>query len=495
MRILYRIACTTALAAALGTASVAAAHVHVPGLDINGQCVGDQDSDDVVAINELILAVNNSLGSCPNRPVEIQFKGAVGHDEFACGTAYSGIGTADSQLLPSDFRLYVSQVHLLELGGAEVPVQLDQDGIWQHDDVALLDFENGSGPCNAFGNEATNTTIRGMVPAGVYTGIKFTLGVPFDLNHGNASTAPAPLNFTAMFWNWQAGYKFLRVDNASGAFQFLHLGSTGCESGGPSQPPSVCASPNRPTVEITGFNPDHSVIVADLKTLLAGNDLSTNAGGAPGCMSDSNDPECAAVFAALGLTFPGGQPTSGQTFFYLDAHSDGPSDHKEVVIAASSAEAGSALVLHPEFETGEAIPLSLADCLGGTGDDCEGGTLLYTSVNPGLSAIGESEADESLYTLADATTVTLEVTAIAEGFSLRLGETVADGVGDTIELGTTPDFHADLEAQLALPGGGEVSGTYAVSFKVSGNGYTESEPLTISFAPGGGGGGGHGHGE
>lgn len=495
MRTLSRLTCggLLAVAAALGAAAAARAHVHVTGLDINGQCVGDQNSDDTVAINELILAVNNSLEGCPNRPVAIQFKGVVGHDEFACGTAYGGIGTSESQLLPSDFRLYVSQIHLLELGGREVPVQLEQDGIWQYEDVALLDFENGSGPCGAFGNEATNTTVRGTVPAGVYTGIKFTLGVPFALNHGNASTAPSPLNFTAMFWSWQAGYKFLRMDNGAGAFQFLHLGSTGCSSAGPSQPPSACASPNRPVVQINGFNPDHSVIVADLKALLAGSDLSSNtAGSAPGCMSDPNDPECAAIFAALGLTFPGGQPTSGQTFFSLEAHSGGPSDHKEIAIAAAAEAPGSALVLYPRFETGEAIPLPLAECLGGSGDHCEGGTLLYSSVNPGLSAIDASAPEESLYTLADGTTLRLEITAIAAGLSMRLGGTVLDGAGDSVELGATPDFHADIETQLAVAGGSEVAATYGVSFKVSGTGYADSEPITVTFAPAGAGGeGGH----
>lgn len=485
-----------ALAAALSLASAAPAHVDVPGLDVNGQCVGDADSNNVVAINELITAVNNSLGSCPNRPVEIQFKGMVGEHEFTCGTAYDDVGTGTAQFLPSDFRLYVSEVRLLTLGGDEVPVVLDQDGIWQHDSVALLDFENGSGPCSAFGNEATNTTVRGMVPAGIYTGVKFTLGVPFALNHANASTAPAPLNYTAMFWSWQAGYKFIRVDNAGGAFQFLHLGSTGCQSGGPSQPPTApCAAPNRATVEITGFNPEHSVIVANLGALLSGSDVGSNtAGSAPGCMSDPNDPECVPVFARLGLSFPAGQPVAGQTFFHLEEHHDGEDDHKEVLIGAAAEEAGSALVLHPEFDDAAAIPVPFAECLGGSGDDCAGGTRLFSTVNPGLSPLAESRPDESLYTLADDTTVTLEVTAIAEGLVVRLGETTLDTVGDSVALGTTPDFHADLETQLVIPGGGEATGSYAVSFAVSADGYTDSTPLTLTFTPTGGG-GGHQHGE
>jgi hypothetical protein len=30
--------------------------------------------------------------------------------------------------------------------------------------------------------------------------------VPFARNHGDAASAPAPLNHTALFWNWNAGY-------------------------------------------------------------------------------------------------------------------------------------------------------------------------------------------------------------------------------------------------------------------------------------------------
>ncbi len=34
-----------------------------------------------------------------------------------------------------------------------------------------------------------------------------------------------------MFWSWQLGYKFLRVDTADDEFR-IHLGSTGCQSDG-----------------------------------------------------------------------------------------------------------------------------------------------------------------------------------------------------------------------------------------------------------------------
>ena len=63
-----RITALRALAAlaALFVATPSRAHSDVPGLDVNGQCVGDASGDHTVAINELILAVNNALGAARN---------------------------------------------------------------------------------------------------------------------------------------------------------------------------------------------------------------------------------------------------------------------------------------------------------------------------------------------------------------------------------------------------------------------------------------------
>src|SRR4029079_10322095 len=122
------------------------------------------------------------------------------------------------------------------------------------------------------------------------------LGVPFDLNHGNAATAPSPLNFSAMFWSWQLGYKFLRLDTPGGEFNF-HLGSMGCVSNGPSQPASSCSMLNVPTISLNGFDPAHSVIVADLKALLSQTDLGNNTPNTDaGCMSSPIDPDCGPLF-------------------------------------------------------------------------------------------------------------------------------------------------------------------------------------------------------
>jgi uncharacterized repeat protein (TIGR04052 family) len=177
----------------------------------------------------------------------------------------------------------------------------------------------------------------GTVPKGNYTGLKFTLGVPFNLNHADTALAASPLNLTGLWWNWQFGYKFARIDlqrpmetgmvtphpahghghGASAGFP-IHLGSTGCLSGGNNEKPKSCAHPNRATVVLNRFDPSKNVIVADLAELLASSNLSQNqAKTAPGCMSEPNDRDCIGIMARLGIPFMG-QPPSSQIFFRVE---------------------------------------------------------------------------------------------------------------------------------------------------------------------------------
>jgi uncharacterized repeat protein (TIGR04052 family) len=286
------------------------------------QCVGDANGDGHVTSEELVQSVNNALADCGQVPVVLRFRGQVGSQEFACGTTYEGVGSSQLPWAPSDFRLYVSDVRLRRDDGTEVRVTLDQD-IWQLGDTVLLDFENGQRPCNN-GTPQTNTTVRGRVPAGDYTGVHFTLGVPFALNHADASAAASPLNLTAMFWGWQAGYKFLRVDSfAVSGDEFvefrIHLGSTGCRFGRPLEV-AGCVWPNRADVRLDDFDAASDVIVADLGAVLAESDLASNAAGTPpGCMSDPEDADCDAVLRRLGVDFDDGYPSPAtQAFFRVE---------------------------------------------------------------------------------------------------------------------------------------------------------------------------------
>ena len=277
-------------------------------------------------------------------PITLNFAAQIGGETFRCGGAYADIGTTKSTVTPSDFRLYMSDVALIRADGSEQPVTLTQDKKWQYQNVALLDFEDKTGPCSN-GTAETNGSVKGTVPAGAYTGVAFTLGVPFALNHADATLAESPLNVTTMFWNWLGGYKFLRVDmDTAGAAGgqgpkgrergfVVHLGSTACQpamahgggmamnsgsAGGHGaqgatamQPAQSCANPNRARVTLAGFDPAKQVVIADLKALLSETNVDVNQPDtALGCMAAPNDGDCPGIFRALGL--PSG---AAQRFF------------------------------------------------------------------------------------------------------------------------------------------------------------------------------------
>lgn len=256
----------------------------------------------------------------PDKAVTLQFAARVNGEDFACGATYSGVGAKGSAYTPVDLRLYAHRFRLVTADGAEVPVELTQDGAWQLDDLALLDFEDGSSTCEEGGTKETNTQVVGTVPAGKYTGVRFTLGVPFEKNHMDPAQAPSPLNVSSMYWVWLAGRKFVRIDGRTsglgmGPGFLVHLGSMGCAGMDPNQSPEVeCASPNRAEIEVLDYDPDTGVIDVDVGELLAEVDIDANTPDtAPGCMSAADDPECASILPRLGL--PLGDVPAGQALF------------------------------------------------------------------------------------------------------------------------------------------------------------------------------------
>jgi uncharacterized repeat protein (TIGR04052 family) len=267
------------------------------------------------------------------QPVELRFVAEINGQAFECGQSYKNIGTTRSTMTPTDFRMFVSQVHLMTAEGKAVPVELTQDKTWQLEGVALLDFENGQGPCGN-GTPPMNTVVRGKAPAGQYTGVKFTVGVPFDRNHGDPTVAPAPLSSTAMFWTWQAGYKFIKFDastsgrpehaaqsaahgSASASGYSVHLGSTLCASPSRTQAPTACQNPNRIDVTLTDFDLKKNQVVVDMGRVLVRSNVDVNEPKtSPGCMSFPKDADCPPIMNALGLPYDGKAPSGPQQFIF-----------------------------------------------------------------------------------------------------------------------------------------------------------------------------------
>jgi len=248
----------------------------------------------------------------------IPFQAVVGDQAFACGQTYPSLGATRSAITPTDLRLYISEVHLLDAGGRAVPLQPGPERTWEHQGTTLLDFEDGTGPC-ANGSPDMNTLVQGRAPAGDYTGVRFTVGVPFELNHLDHNQQPAPLNVTSMFWAWRSGYKFLRFEfrttGPAGAL-FVHLGSTGCLVDSAVSPLTrECGQGNRAVVELRDMTLGRDDVVLDVAQLVAGANLDENQPQtARGCMSARNDSDCAPLFANLGIDFGRGSVPQQRVF-------------------------------------------------------------------------------------------------------------------------------------------------------------------------------------
>ncbi len=266
--------------------------------------------------------------------VTLNFRAQVGDELFACGEKYADQGSSEVEVTPQDFRFYVSAVRLINSDGEEVPVTLDDRSPWQSPEVALLDFEDGTGSCKN-GNPQLNATITGTVPEGEYSGVVLSTAVPLDLNHADPTTLPDPLQAGGMTWGWLFGYKFIRaellataapVGEAAPGAGIFHLGSTGCDNTpkgeggeggtGPdsSGPPSVdCAKQNRNEIHLKKFDPESDVIVADIGAMMAGTDLSKAS------MCHSGGASCDAYFESVGVDFASGDALKKQTAFRVES--------------------------------------------------------------------------------------------------------------------------------------------------------------------------------
>lgn len=268
------------------------------------------------------------VGACsedatdPNQmeAVSVQFAAEVNGVPFACGQSYENIGTSGSTISPTDFRMYVTNVRLVKADGDEVAVALDSVAPWQSKGVALVDFEDGPPGC-ANGTAATRTTVTGTAAKGSYTGLKFTLGVPFALNHSDPTTAAPPLDLTEMFWSWNGGYKFLRLDvgtTGQPTGWYVHLGSTGCNGATPTDPPTACTNLNMAEVSLPVFDVANDVVIADVGDLYTSSNVDMNT-AAPGCMSGTTDPECGTILPALGVSTVDGSALPTQALFRSSA--------------------------------------------------------------------------------------------------------------------------------------------------------------------------------
>lgn len=237
------------------------------------------------------MSVLCGCGGPPQRAVAIRFELHQGSSDNAVGI--------------TDVRFYVHGVELLDREGGGHALLLDsvspaRSDDWQNDQIALVDLTGATA-------DERNTVVRGVVHTDTkeLRGLRFSVGVPFAFNHVNPLTAPPPLNRADLFWNWQTGYKFLRVDiEAAGRVSAFHLGSTGCSSASALRPPmQPCAQPNVMRIEFDEFDPARDVVRLNLSAIAA----ALQASNGVACTGEyAHVPACAAAYAATGLSLDTG---------------------------------------------------------------------------------------------------------------------------------------------------------------------------------------------
>lgn len=237
-------------------------------------------------------------------PVEIPFTATWRGAELNC---------SDSTPALTDLRFFVTNPRLLDATGQEYDVRFATEYEWENDAVAYIDLETGAGTC-AGGSPDVYDHVVGVARAGDYRGLKFTVAVPFRLNHADRRSASPPLDLAEMHWHDVSGYKFLRAGVATPDRDFhIEVGSAKCT--GSVGYVTGCEFPNRIEVFLPDFVPGESGVAVNLDELVAG--LTVQPDTETSCSTAAVDKSCQAALAALGIDVATGRATGTQRVFSL----------------------------------------------------------------------------------------------------------------------------------------------------------------------------------
>lgn len=205
------------------------------------------------------------LAGCQPAVQSVKFSPSYQQHNVQCDNASL---TKDGRWKIQTLRWFISDLEV-QYSGSWYPTEFVLSP-WQTRQVALLSLV--AQECNnvvQFNNTLRFTSDIDLAGA---TSVRFNLGLPFELNHLDPLQQPSPLNIPDMFWSWQMGYKFLRLDmqHVEQGWSF-HLGSIGCQADSRIRAPKKpCSQPNLFQVEVEKGTADN--IELALEQLLRGVD-------------------------------------------------------------------------------------------------------------------------------------------------------------------------------------------------------------------------------
>ncbi|MEW6989979.1 MbnP family copper-binding protein [Colwelliaceae bacterium 6441] len=181
--------------------------------------------------------------SSENQSAQVNFIPTLAQKSFNCHSVHQSDKSAWQF---SQVQFFVSEFALQDLDGHWQSLKM-RDTAYQTEGVALLGVH-----CSEPNAANWQVEFSQAIDLSLYQNMRFSVGIPFEQNHKNPLTQKSPLNDSSMFWVWQTGHKFLRLEMSNSNENWLyHLGSTGCKS--PSvmrSPQQACLYPNTVPIEL-----------------------------------------------------------------------------------------------------------------------------------------------------------------------------------------------------------------------------------------------------
>jgi len=192
--------------------------------------------------------------------------------------------------------------------------------------------------------------------------------------------------------------------------------------------------------------------------------------------SGSDDPTPTATTAATQTATATPTPTTVPVATETPGH-----DHSELIVGSSADGSGSLQIAADSIAT---IEVPFDQCVGGTGDECTGGTKLYVANSPGFESLESSEPDHGIFALPDGTLVFLVLVSAPASTSLKFSNTVLDQTGESVDLGRAP-FHTHHEWRIAVPGGQEPPHHVDVTVRLTSTStaFTNSPDIRLRLEP------------